>query len=125
MKHCFSYLLIIFCMVSCGRGDVVSDAAVCETCEDTLIVEHPLGFCPDSLSVVEGKVKSGQFFAPLLMKLGMSANEAHNLSDAIGDVFDVRDLRVGNAYKAYYGQSETGYGVSSDMSGEAGTSQAV
>ena len=112
-------------MVSCGRGDVVSDTAVCETCEDTLIVEHPLGFCPDSLSVVDGKVKNGQFFAPLLMKLGMSANEAHNLSGAIGDVFDVRDLRVGNAYKAYYGPSETGYGVSSDMSGGAGTSQSV
>ena len=125
MKHCFSYLLIIFCMVSCGRGDVVSDAAVCETCEDTLIVEHPLGFCPDSLSVVEGKVKSGQFFAPLLMKLGLSANEAHNLSGSVGEVFDVRNLRVGNSYKAYYGPSETGDGVSSDMSGEAGTSQSV
>ena len=112
MKHCFSYLLIIFCMVSCGRGDVVSDAAVCETCEDTLTVEHPLGFCPASLSVVEGKVRSGQFFAPLLMKLGLSANEAHNLSGAIGDVFDVRDLRVGNAYKAYYGPSEMADGTS-------------
>ena len=93
-------------MISCGRKEVVAD--VCETCADTLVVEHPLGFCPDSLSVVEGKVKSGQFFAPLLMKLGLSANEAHNLSGSVGEVFDVRNLRVGNSYKAYYGPAETG-----------------
>ena len=93
-------------MISCGRKEVVAD--VCETCTDTLVVEHPLGFCPDSLSVVEGKVKSGQFFAPLLMKLGLSANEAHNLSGSVGEVFDVRNLRVGNSYKAYYGPAETG-----------------
>lgn len=106
VKHLVVYILIILCVISCGRKEVVAD--VCETCADTLVVEHPLGFCPDSLSVVEGKVKSGQFFAPLLMKLGLSANEAHNLSGSVGEVFDVRNLRVGNSYKAYYGPAETG-----------------
>ena len=105
MKHLYIIILLCF-LISCGRKEVVAD--VCETCADTLIVEHPLGFCPDSLSVVEGKVKSGQFFAPLLMKLGLSANEAHNLSGSVDEVFDVRNLRVGNAYKAYYGPAETG-----------------
>ena len=105
MKHLYIIILLCF-LISCGRKEVVAD--VCETCADTLIVEHPLGFCPDSLSVVEGKVKSGQFFAPLLMKLGLSANEAHNLSGSVDEVFDVRNLRVGNAYKAYYDPAETG-----------------
>lgn len=113
MKHSV-YIILLLCVISCGRKEEVAD--VCETCADTLVIEHPLGFCPDSLSVVEGKVRSGQFFAPLLMKLGLSANEAHNLSGSIGDVFDVRDLRVGNAYKAYYGPDETG--EASVMSGE-------
>ena len=113
MKHSV-YIILLLCVISCGRKEEVAD--VCETCADTLVIEHPLGFCPDSLSVVEGKVRSGQFFAPLMMKLGLSANEAHNLSGSIGDVFDVRDLRVGNAYKAYYGPDETG--EASVMSGE-------
>ena len=113
MKHSV-YIILLLCVISCVRKEEVAD--VCETCADTLVIEHPLGFCPDSLSVVEGKVRNGQFFAPLLMKLGLSANEAHNLSGSIGDVFDVRDLRVGNTYKAYYGPDETG--EASVMSGE-------
>ena len=106
MKYLLPFLIAAFCVFSCGRAETVAE--VCETCADTLVVEHPLGFCPDSLEVVEGKVKNGQFFAPLLMNLGMSANEAHNLANSIGSVFDVRDLRVGNTYKAYYGQDEEG-----------------
>ena len=32
-----------------------------------------LGFCPDSLAVVEGTVRSGQFFSSLMTGLGGSA----------------------------------------------------
>ena len=120
----YRILLIFSCClaaISCGRNKAAADVEACETCADTLVAEHPLGFCPDSLSMVEGKVKSGQFFAPLLMKLGLSANEAHNLSGSIGDVFDVRDLRVGNAYRAYYGPAVTG--EASVMSDEASVLQ--
>ena len=62
----------------------------------------PLGFNPDSLQVVEGVVKNGQFFSTLLGSLGMSAQDAYNLTQACSDVFDVRTLRVGNSYRAYY-----------------------
>ena len=62
----------------------------------------PLGFYPDSLEVVEGVVKNGQFFSTLLGSLGMSAQEAYSLTQACSDVFDVRTLRVGNSYRAYY-----------------------
>ena len=66
---------------------------------------YPLGFCTDSLRCVEGTVKNGQFFSTLLGSLGMGAQEAYNLTQACGDVFDVKTLRVGNAYRAYYGYS--------------------
>ena len=62
----------------------------------------PYGFCPDSLDCVEGKVKNGQFFSTLMMKLGMSAQQAYDLTLACDGVFDVKGLRVGNGYKAYY-----------------------
>ena len=83
------------CKRSSGHDGCVAEAA------DTVTVEYPLGFCPDSLSVVEGKVKNGQFFSTLLGSLGMSAQDAYNLTQACDSVFDVRTLRVGQPYKAY------------------------
>lgn len=74
-------------------------------------VEHPYGFCPDSLNCVEGKVKDGQFFSTLMMKLGMSAQQAYDLTLACKDVFDVKGLRVGNGYKAYYSDDVLEYVV--------------
>lgn len=89
--------------VSCAsKGEPVEDGlqtvGVCE-------VENPLGFCPDSLEMVEGKVKNGQFFSTLLHSLGMSQQEAYNLTEACDSVFDVRSLRIGNSYQAYYDSS--------------------
>ena len=69
-------------------------------------VECSLGFCPDSLRCVEGKVKNGQFFSTLLGALGMSAQEAYNLTQASASVFDVKSLRIGQSYRAYYGVPE-------------------
>ena len=56
----------------------------------------------DSLTCKEGKVRNGQFFSTLLSSLGLSANEAYGLTQACGKTFDVRTLRIGNTYKAYY-----------------------
>lgn len=56
----------------------------------------------DSLDCRTGKVRSGQFFSTLLTSLGLSASEAYDLSQACDSVFDVRTLRVGNTYSAYY-----------------------
>lgn len=55
-----------------------------------------------SMRVVEGKVKSGEFFSVLMANLGMGGTAAYNLAESCKDVFDVRNLRVGNSYKAYY-----------------------
>lgn len=69
---------------------------------DSEEVDCPLGFDADSLEVVEGKVKNGQFFSTLLGSLGMSAQEAYNLTESCDSVFDVKSLRVGQTYRAYY-----------------------
>lgn len=62
----------------------------------------PLGFWEDSLVVVENKVKKSEFFIPLLVKLGMQHQDAVGLCSACDTIFDVRKLRAGNPYKAYY-----------------------
>ena len=92
---------------SCGRatssieGTEVQEVHV----EDTSEV-HVLGFASDSLRCVEGKVKSGQFFSNLFGALGMSAQEAYNLAQACDTVFNVKSLRVGNTYRAYYSSDD-------------------
>ena len=92
----------LIALSSCS-GDVSSSSSDdCDVCAEDETAEHPLGFCPDSLSVKEGKVRNGQFFSTLLGSLGMSAQEAYNLTEACDSVFDVRTLRVGQAYRAYY-----------------------
>jgi murein DD-endopeptidase MepM/ murein hydrolase activator NlpD len=54
------------------------------------------------LECIEGKIKNGQFFSTLLMNLGLDAQQAYDLTMASSSVFDVKGLRVGNSYRAYY-----------------------
>ena len=87
-----------------GRNDETPVSAENLVCEVEQVC-NPLGFSPDSLSVVEGSVKKGQFFSTLLNSLGLGASEVYNLTQACDSVFDVRTLRVGNTYRAYYDDS--------------------
>ena len=91
----------VFMAVSCA--DKSSDCQA-DNCADCLSVceVNPLGFCPDSLRCVEGKVQNGQFFSTLMIKLGLDAQQTYDLTVACGPVFDVKTLRVGNSYRAYY-----------------------
>lgn len=111
MKDTFG-LLSLICVtvavmgtVSCGNKAVDSDRSTVEQL-DTVSVEYPMGFCPDSLRMVEGKVKNGQFFSNLLTGLGLSQQQAYNLTVACDSVFDVKTLRVGQSYQAYYAENE-------------------
>lgn len=86
-------------VISCGKSVSSTEVNVeSEPAEDVC----ELGFNADSLRCVEGKVQKGQFFSNLLAAHGMSAGESYALTQACDSVFDVRTLRVGNAYKAYY-----------------------
>ncbi len=107
MKTYIRIVLSALCVfaVSCGpagenAGEIVMDA-------EEHGPFHELGFCTDSMEVVSGKVKSGQFFSTLLGGLGMSAKDAYELTMACDSVFDVKKLRVGNSYQAYYSSPDS------------------
>ncbi len=97
-------LLLIISALSClpGRN---RGAALTEPVEEVRDTVYPLGFCTDSFTVVSGTIKSGDNFTAWLTRLGASVQEAHALASASDTVFDVRKLRAGNAYKAYYRDS--------------------
>ena len=98
-----SLILLTALFISCTSAGTSSETGHEQAGETAVQVENPLGFNADSLTVVEGKVKNGQFFSTLLSSLGMSAQDAYNLTQACGSIFDVRTLRVGQPYRAYYG----------------------
>ena len=101
MKKVSISILAAVCMslLSCSapKPDVEEYVAV-----EEVEAAPELGFSTDSLEVVEGSVKSGQFFSNLLGNLGMSQKDAYDLTMACDSVFDVKTLRVGNVYRAYY-----------------------
>lgn len=110
MKSRINHLAAIFTLISaavclsfssCSLRSSDKDAEVMEQV-DTASLTSPLGFNPDSLKTVEGKVKNGQFFSNLMTGLGMTQKQAYDLTMSCGDVFDVRTLRVGQTYRAYY-----------------------
>ena len=101
MRKIYAIIAALVTLAACsGTGSKEQsgsqDGEICE------VEVHPYGFCPDSLECVEGKVKNGQFFSTLMMHLGMSAQQAYDLTQACAGTFDVKALRVGNSYNAYY-----------------------
>ena len=97
-------LLLIISALSClpGRN---RGAALTEPVEEVRDTVYPLGFCTDSFTVVSGTIKSGDNFTLWLTRLGATPQQAHALASASDTVFDVRKLRAGNAYRAYYKDS--------------------
>ena len=100
-------IVLVVAFSSCGRSSSSTDELISEQHFAEQVGEvQVLGFNADSLRCEEGKVKSGQFFSTLLGSLGMTAQEAYNLTQVCDSVFDVRNLRVGNTYKAYFSSSD-------------------
>ena len=104
MKMKYTSIISAFLLVStllfpsCGNAPVEEQTVTGQPVEDTAPALPSL----DSFRCVEGKVKSGQFFSTLMTGLGLNAQEAYDLTMACDTVFDVKNLRVGNEYKAYY-----------------------
>lgn len=100
----FIYVIAILasalCLSSCaGRGEDKQEAHSQEVVSADSVSTLP---SLDSLRCVEGKVRNGQFFSTLMTGLGLDAQQAYDLTMACDTVFDVKNLRVGNEYKAYY-----------------------
>lgn len=108
MKHTWSVHILSICilsLLSCS-GPSAPDG---EPAEKDIVTEfHPGEGLPptDTLECVESKVKNGQFFSTVLAKAGLDSRASYEISQACADVFDVRNLRVGNSYRVYYTPSD-------------------
>ena len=106
MKKILTGLFLLVAIASCNLRKAADT--------DTEPIPEPIperGFWPDSLSLREGFIKSGQTFSGLMTSLGMSSDGAYKLYQACDSLFDVRTLRAGNTFDAYYQDSLLQYVV--------------
>lgn len=75
--------------------------------EETRDTIYPLGFLTDTLEAVEGTVGNGEYFTSLFSGLGLDSGKCLELCEACDSVFDVRKLRAGNKWCAYYSGDST------------------
>ena len=100
MKKILAGFILLTLIASCNLGHKPE--------QETEPAPEPipeLGFWPDSLRHQDGFIKSGQTFSGLMTGLGMSSEEAYKLYQACDSLFDVRTLRAGYTYDAYYRDS--------------------
>ncbi len=99
---------MILATVSCGRNnrnDVVKEGDKI----NNEIKEEPIyefGISLNEFTSTEGQVKRGEFFTNLITKLGASESDAYALTQSSRGIFDLRKLKVGNGYKAFYTKEE-------------------
>ena len=66
------------------------------------LLAPPLGFYPEAYQVDSSQVHAGETFTGLMVRLGMSPQDAFSLAQCCDSSFDVRKLRAGNPVRAYY-----------------------
>ena len=102
MAACFLTVgLVLSCFIatSCGNNEAkVDDSGH----EPENIPVFPLGFDESLYSVEEGLIRNGDNFIGLMTKMGLDHSEAYDLSQVCDSTFDVRKIRIGNSWKAYY-----------------------
>jgi len=60
----------------------------------------------ENYDVEEGTVKNGEYFSTLLSRLGVPADKAYGLAQCCNGVFDLKKIRVGNEYHAFFTKGE-------------------
>ncbi len=105
-KSILVLITVLLMLPSCQLFRRKHDAAQTHVPEKKDTV-YPLGFCTDSLDLIEGTLRGGEIFTGLMTRLGMSATDAYALAMASDSVFDARKMRAGNAWQAYYDADTT------------------
>lgn len=97
-------MLALVTLISCTSGKGNKGEAL----EKDLLLEEvsEYGFRTGDFNLKEGQVQRGDFFVPLLTRLGVSIADAYNLTEVSKGVFDLKTIKVGNRYKAYYTKEE-------------------
>jgi len=103
MDKKFFNILFVFCALSLAFLSTGCRDKKPEIVEETPpVVLPPEGFMMDDFDMMEETIRSGEAFTSLMVRLGMSPNDALSIADKCDTIFDVRKMRAGTAVRAYY-----------------------
>ncbi|KAF2518298.1 peptidoglycan DD-metalloendopeptidase family protein [Flavobacterium salilacus subsp. salilacus] len=88
-------IILLFTLIACNneeKQDKQQPIAKKKT------VKKEFGFVLDDFTVVNDTIQSGDTFGGLLQKQGYSVTDVHNITQAIRDSFNLRDIRIGKPY---------------------------
>lgn len=110
MKHnLIALILILFAAAACSRTqeppaneNLQQTVTTAEESSNTLY-----GISLDRYDLIDGVVKSGDFFSTILNSLGMGQNEVYELTEKTKAVYDVRNIRAGQQYHAFFSKMES------------------
>lgn len=72
---------------------------------------YPLGFCTDSFALITGSLARGETFSTLMSRLGMDPVDAMTLTGTLDSTFNVRRMKAGDNWKAYYRADSIAFGA--------------
>ncbi len=99
----YVFIMLVITLFSCGKRSAVAVTDLQEQKADTL---YEYGIPVSEFEMSEGEVGRGDFFTTLMTRLGADINEANMLVKASEGVFDLKKIKIGNKYKAYYTTGE-------------------
>lgn len=96
---------LIICVISilltaCNHSKTSDNSDL--TSEQTTEVVYEYGIPVDSFNTTEGNVKAGETLSAILGKLGCKGQVIHQLNYFSSDTFDVKRIKQGDSYTAYY-----------------------
>lgn len=100
-----TYNSLIICIISilltaCNNSNTSDNSDF--TPEQTTEVVYEYGIPVDSFNTTEGNVKAGETLSAILGKLGCKGQVIHQLNYFSSDTFDVKRIKQGDSYTAYY-----------------------
>ena len=103
MKRIFLIALILT-QLSCTskRGENVESLET-EVTENEV---YEFGFPMSEFESEEGQIKRGEFFTNLMTSLGVPQSDIYSLTQASRGIFDLRKIKIGNSYKAFFTKNE-------------------
>ncbi|MEZ7884514.1 MAG: peptidoglycan DD-metalloendopeptidase family protein [Bacteroidales bacterium] len=96
-------ILGVLLSVSCGSNEADQNTIATTPPQEEM---YEFGIPVSKFEMKEGTVKSGQFFSTLMSELGVSNTDAYSLTKASEGIFDLKKIKVGNSYKAFYTTNE-------------------
>ncbi|MFH2094162.1 MAG: peptidoglycan DD-metalloendopeptidase family protein [Bacteroidota bacterium] len=104
----FFFTAVVLTLCSCNRNDTGSSNIQEADSSAEVYVKMMYDLAIDSFYIDHGIVEAGQNLSEILLPYGISYNEIEKIVSLSDSVFDLRKIRAGNSYAAFYPVDSSG-----------------